>query len=234
METFEIPRRFRGPDRAANGGYTAGLVAGQATGPTRVRLKAPAPMDVPLRREQTEAGHSLWHGDVLIAESAAAALKISDDEIPTPASVDGGRPALLPELHPFPACFVCGHEREHGDGLCIFPSVVGSDGVVATSWTPPGTEGPVDPKLLWAALDCPGAWAYCADGELTPMVLGQLTVDHRAELRVGQPTTVVGWRRGAEGRKHFAGTAIWAGETLIAVGEAVWITVDAATWARIR
>jgi len=129
-------------------------------------------------------------------------------------------------LHPFPNCFVCGPKRAEGDGLRIFAGPVTGRKVVAAPWTPDetlaGSDGLVRLEFLWAALDCPGAFANGFPA--VPMVLGRLAARVLRPAHPGDKSVVVGWSEGVEGRKHIAGTALFGvdGE-LRAVARATWI-----------
>jgi hypothetical protein len=98
--------------------------------------------------------------------------------------------------------------------------------VVAAPWTPDetlaGADGLVRLEFLWAALDCPGAFANGFPA--VPMVLGRLAARVLRPAHPGDNSVVVGWSEGVEGRKHFAGTALFGvdGE-LRAVARATWI-----------
>src|SRR5207247_678747 len=65
--------------------------------------------------------------------------------------------------HPVPRCFVCGIERQPGDGLRILPGpLAGREHIYAAPWSADESVGDdsglVHPEFLWAALDCTGAF----------------------------------------------------------------------------
>jgi hypothetical protein len=162
-----------------------------------------------------------------VAEGAPARLELDVPDPVHPAdAMEAARRYPGFALHPYPTCFVCGPLREEGDGLRIFPGPVTGRDVVAAPWTPGRTlangDGMVRPEFVWAALDCPGAFAN-GFPEI-PMVLGRLTVELIRPVRAGQPLVVLGWSEGSERRKHFAGTAILADQgELLAQARAAWI-----------
>ncbi|MHB8642751.1 MAG: hypothetical protein ACYDA3_07695 [Gaiellaceae bacterium] len=208
-----IERRFRGPAMSGNGGYTCGLVAALAGNPAEVTLRVPPPLDVPLRVE----GTSVWAGETLVADAVPASV---DVVAPEPVPFDEAARAAKPDLDtPFPECFVCGHARE--DGLRIFAGPVPGRDVVAAPWVPRADE--CAPEFVWAALDCPGAYATGVPGRGT-VVLGRLAARVDRVPQAGERCVVVGWSLGDDGRKHFAGTALYgeAGD-VIGVARAVWI-----------
>ena len=82
---------------------------------------------------------------------------------------------------------------------------------------------PVGP-LVWAAIDCPGAFAVGADGR-GEVVLGRMAcrVERRPER--GEECVVVSWPLGADGRKLYAGTALFAASgELLALARQTWIS----------
>lgn len=238
---FVISRRFRGPATSGNGGYTAGMLAGLLTTepvPIRVVLRRPPPLDRPLvvRSISSPTGSlELADGDDVIATAATAEL--------------GGRPVAAVSTdaaravestykglhdHPFPGCFVCGTDRQPGDGLRLRPGMVGA-GRTACSWRPdpsladPADDGLVSPEFVWAALDCPGGWT--SDLEARPLVLGTMTTICRTKPRVHDDYVVVGALLAEEGRKTTTATALYDDSGgLLAQAEQVWIAVDPAAF----
>ena len=208
-----IARRFRGPRDSGNGGYSCGLVAAGVGNPAQVTLRLPPPLERPLRFD----GERLWDGSDVVAEAGAADLEL---EPPEAVSFAEATEAARPDREsPFPECFVCGHQRD--DGLRIFAASVPGRDVVAAPWVP--TAALCSPEFVWAALDCPGAYATGALGRGT-VVLGRLAADVRRVPEPGERCVVVGWRLGADGRKHLAGTALFGEDgDVVGVARATWI-----------
>jgi hypothetical protein len=214
-----IDPRFNGPAGSANGGYTCGLVADLVDGIAEVTLRRPPPLGRPLSVEQEDGRIVVRDGDAVVAEAVEAPFEVEVPEPPTyeeAARASSRYPGF--DVHAFPTCFVCGPEREVGDGLRIFAGPLG-DGRVAAPWTP--TE--VDRHVVWAALDCPGAIAvgFPNRGET---LLGRFSA-HIDELpEVGEACVVVGWPLGEEGRKLYAGTALYGeGGRPLARAKATWV-----------
>ncbi len=228
-EPLNIPSRFCGPPDSGNGGYTAGCLAAGLDGPVEVRLRHPPPVDHALARVQEGTEAVLYDGDQEVARARSAELTL---DVPPPPSLDRAR-AVEGQCqafasHPFPGCFVCGPDRGAGDGLRIFPGPV--NGEVAADWYPGSEFSDEDSRirleLIWAALDCPGSFALTPAPEKW-MVLGSLTASIDDRPTAGEPLVVTGWDLGRDGRKLFAGTALFneAGRCL-ARAKAVWIEVD--------
>jgi hypothetical protein len=212
-----IDNRFRGPSASGNGGYTCGIVAALVGGPTQVTLRLPPPLDRPLDVQRDGDVVRVLDGESVVAEAAPAQIEL---ELPEPVSFDDATRAAAPDLESeFPECFVCGHART--DGLRIFAGPVAGRDVVAAPWVP-GADA-VGPEFVWAALDCPGAYATGVLGRGT-VLLGRLAARVGRVPHAGERCVVVGWSLGDDGRKHHAGTALFgeAGDVL-GVGRALWI-----------
>jgi hypothetical protein len=223
MTTLTIPRRHNGPPQSGNGGWSAGALAAllldeDTSSPVRVRLLAPPPLDTPLDVTRED--------DQLVADSVMRAELVPDAQLTPVAPVTLAEAQAASERfhghteHPFPTCFVCGTDRAPGDGLRLFAGPIEA-GRVAAPWTPTET-GVAD---IWAALDCPGAWA--ADFGDRLLVLGTITARVDRTPVSGEPHVVVAEARGEDGRKAFAATSIYAPDgALIATAEQIWIRVD--------
>jgi hypothetical protein len=216
-----IPPRFNGPPGSANGGYACGLVSEALGGGFEVMLRRPPPLGV----ELDLVGHELKQGDVVIAEARRMTESVLD--APDPVSLEEAREASKRypgfEHHAYPTCFTCGPERD--DGLGIFPGPVeGREGVVASPWTP---REALRPEIIWAALDCPGGWAV-DDFQREGVLLGQMGAAIAALPPAGEPSVVIGWRIGEDGRKRFAGSALFSAEgDLLAAARSTWIVASA-------
>jgi hypothetical protein len=233
VETFSIERRFRGPEQSGNGGYVCGRIARYVPGTATVRLSIPPPLETPLHVDVTDGVARLLSGTILVGEGRAAQLDIA---APAPLSFDAASESSKHyhgfEQHTFPNCFVCGPERKPGDGLRIFAGAAPVGNVVAAPWIPHASLGtPVAPEFLWAALDCPGGFALWSPREGTTVVLGQLTASLRGRVMPGDKCVAMGWPLHVEGRKRFAGSAVYsaAGE-LVALARATWIEVPASAF----
>lgn len=223
-----IKSRFNGPPSAANGGYACGLIAATIGDSVSVRLQRPLPLDTPLKVES----HSDHEWRVFQEERLLAVATRSQvhARIPKPPSyleaLAASKNYLGFTAHIFPTCFVCGPQREVGDGLRIFAGSVPGRQLVAAAWLPQldlaDDSGKVRPEFIWAALDCPGYFASVI--EKRTAVLGELAVHIDRRVRMEEPCVVIGWRILVEGRKHKVGTALFDEEgVLCAVGMATWI-----------
>jgi hypothetical protein len=217
--TFE--RRFRGPLSSANGGYACGRIADYVDADAvEVTLRLPPPLERPLAVRRDGDRACLLDGDAVVAEARPADLAI---EPPVSVSRDEAAVASARHVHAgspeFRECFVCG-DRSTGDGLAIHVGAVpGREPLHAAPWTP----GEVGSDIVWAAIDCPGAYAVGAEGR-GEIVLGRMTACVFRVPGIGEPCVVTAWPEGEDGRKIFAGTALLTGDgELLALAYQVWI-----------
>jgi hypothetical protein len=221
VTSLTIDARFNGPPGSANGGYTCGVLAGLLGGAAEVTLRRPPPLDRPLEAARIDGGVRLLDGEAVVAEAISAEVTL---EPPDPVAPDEAVQAAARypgfRRHAFPTCFVCGPARAEGDGLRIFAGPVAGRDVFAAPWVAPAD---MSPALVWAALDCPGAIAvgFPDRGET---LLGRFAARVGRVPRPGESCVVVAWPLGEDGRKLYAGTALFseAGEPL-AVARATWI-----------
>ena len=219
-ETVTIDRRYRGPLRSANGGYACGLLGSRVGAGAQVTLRLPPPLERPLMIRRDGERLVLEDGDLLVAEAVAGDPALQPPSPPDPASAAAAAEGVGTFGPPeFAECFVCG-AREDGSGLAIHPGPVpGREGLVATTWT----AHDVSPEVIWAAIDCPGAYA-AGDPGRGAVVLGRMTARIDRLPEEGEPCVVVGWPLGEDGRKLFAGTALYGRDgTPLAVARQVWI-----------
>lgn len=228
QKTIIIEERFCGPPGMANGGYVCGIMAQALDGPAEVTLRRPIPVERPLRLERLSDGRiALQDGDDLLVEARPATLDLETPAPPTYAQAEEAAARYPgPGTHPLPQCFVCGPAREAGDGLHIFAGPVAGRSLVAAPWTPSPSlangTGTVAPHFLWAALDCPGAFAADPEQE-RPLLLGRLTAAVEQPVQPGERCVVAGWLLEQSGRKYFTGTAVFAPSgAVVARAKAVW------------
>jgi hypothetical protein len=222
MELVTIARRYRGPLDSANGGYAAGLLGARLGVAAEVTLRLPPPLERRLVVRPTDAGLALEDEDegAVVAEARPAEPGLDVPSAPSPteaaAAAEGVGGWGPPE---FAECFVCG-TRDDGSGLGIHPGPVpGHGGLVATTWV----AREASPEVVWAAIDCPGAYAT-GDPVEAPVLLGRITARIDRLPDEGEPCVVAGWPLGADGRKLFAGTALFGrGGELLAHARQVWI-----------
>ena len=214
-----LPYRFRGPLTSANGGYVCGrLAAFVDADEVEVTLRLPPPLERPLAVESDNDAVRLLDGDALVAEARPALV---DVELPAPVSVpdaNDARKSHVRDASPdFRECYVCGI-REDGLEISVGP-VVGREPLHASPMALPESTA----ELVWAAIDCPGAYAVAGAGRGEP-VLGRITARVERLPEEGEPCVVAAWPLGEEGRKLHAGTALYGRDGgVVALARQVWI-----------
>ncbi len=143
METVVIDRRFRGPPNSGNGGYVCGLIAKHIQGGAEVPLRAPPPLDRPLKLvENADSAVELRENDRLLGIGRKASVDVTNVPIITlPEAEEAASKIPYDEsTHKLPTCFVCGPSRAYPHGLHILagPSSRrnGESVVFASPWTP--------------------------------------------------------------------------------------------------
>jgi hypothetical protein len=230
-DTMIIESTYCGPSTSGQGGYVCGLLGSYIQGTAEVTLRIPPPLDRSLEVIVAGRDHvTLMDGDTLVAEARKVAFEL---DVPAPPSCDEAQSASKDyigfKIHPFPRCFVCGPERGIGDGLRIFPGPVQGGKMVAAPWSPYAAlsdgSGLVRREFVWAALDCPGAFAAMLEMPRV-IVLGKLAVTIMKDIQADARCIAIGWNIAQEGRKHLTGTAVFS-ETggLCAKAKATWIAL---------
>jgi hypothetical protein len=243
-DTLRIARRFNGPHDSGNGGYSAGLVASLLPNAdaVEVTIRAAIPLEQTLRAHPNGAGLDIMTDDastrILIMSAMPVHLETPDVKSPGLAAAEVAAATYRDVTdHVLPHCFVCGPARAEGDGLRIFadwlkdPAGVENPNlfpIVAAPWHPTpdlaDAAGRIAPEFMWAALDCPGAFAIDAE----PILLGRMSAKILRRPSVAAPIVVVAWSKGRERRKHFAGSALFTESgDLLAFSEQTWIQIDA-------
>jgi hypothetical protein len=234
--TITIARRFAGPPESGNGGYTAGRFAGSVgSQPVTVTLRKPPPLDRPLTLARVDGRSQLSDDGHVVAEASSGHFEhqpVTPVSRARAASVHAAYPGLFD--HSFNGCFVCGPEREVGDGMRLCPGPISVDRT-ACVWTPDASlADPVAQRFaalefVWAALDCPGGWT--SDLIARPLVLGRMTGAVHRLPEIGSPVVVVGQLYETDGRKTRTGTAAYdENNRLVGRAEQVWIEIDPAVF----
>jgi hypothetical protein len=216
-----LPRRFRGPLESANGGYASGRLAAFVDGEAvEVTLRLPPPLDRPLEVRADGETRLLLDGDALVAEARPTALSIEvPGPVPLPAAEEASARHLRVGDAAFGECFSCGI-RGDGDGLRIYAGPVsGREPLHAAPWEVRESSS----DIVWAAIDCSGAYAVGVEGR-GGVVLGRMAARVLRLPDVGSRCVVSAWPLGEDGRKLYAGTALFGADgELLAIARQTWI-----------
>lgn len=228
--TIRIAQRFCGPPNSGNGGYVCGLVAKHMEQPCQVTLHAPPPLDTDLQLHTHGDGLQLKLGEQLLASARPYTFELDIPPAPNLQEAEQAQRRFVGiQRHDLPGCFVCGTNREAGDGLRIFTGAVCEhQDRVAALWQPAAdlteASGLVASEYLWAALDCPGFFAVKPVSDMA--LLGRFSARMEQPVRAGETLIVSAWAISHEGRKHHAGSALYRSDaTRVAQAEATWISL---------
>ena len=237
MSKFVVARQFCGPPTSGNGGYVCGVLAKDIAGPATSVLRARPPLDeqLDLGVHQGVCQMTSQADGVLIGTGVASDGAILPS-IPEPPTLQAAReagarcPGLTERIHPI--CFTCGSERAQGDGLRVFAGQIegAPAGHVACAWTPDiafaDAEGLMPTEIVWAALDCPGFFAWVAREGRHGALLGTMTGEVLRRPHAGEDCIIMAWPLAREGRKETAGVALFdADGELLARAHQVWIVM---------
>lgn len=233
METIVIEPRFRGPPLSGNGGYIGGLLNRLGGGGRAVMMRAPAPLGTSMVFDTSTEPQRLTAGDTLIAEAVVASAATLPDA-PAPPTLAEARAAGQNYSCYHPTCFCCGDKLAPGEGLGISVGQVegAPAGLVAGVWQIgsdlAGVDGRVPEEIVWAAIDCPGSYAWTAfdgrSGGLTGTMQGEVI-----ELpRAGDECIVMAWPlEQVSQRRRTSGVALFSADgTLMARAHQVWIAIS--------
>jgi hypothetical protein len=239
IDRLIIPSIFVGPPKIANGGYVCGLMANFIDGPADVLIKMPTPVDHEMQVVKLEDGtYYLMDGEKVVVQAKAASLDLDVPKPPTyEMAVEAAKTSIALKDSPYPGwktlgihpfCFCCGADISETKGLKIHPGRINGSEIVAAPWIPApelGNEnGYVRQEFIWTALDCPGAFAFLELTDHRPGMSGRLVGKIDLPLIVGEPCVIIAWPVAIDGKKLFAGTAIFNAQGL-KVGHvlATWI-----------
>lgn len=229
MTIITVPARFRGPPQSGNGGYVAGLMARLAGGHRAVAMRAPTPLDVPLAFVSGEPAR-LMHGETPIAE-ASTADPAALPAPPAPPTLEAARAASAGYQSFHPICVCCASQLPPAEGLriCAGPLAGAPPGTVAAVWeVDPAfcdADGVAPEEVVWAAIDCPGFYAWVAVDGRHGALTGTMQAEVLARPRAGDACIVLAWplERVSE-RRYTSGVALFAADgALLARGVQTWI-----------
>lgn len=230
---IEIEQRFRGPPHSGNGGYVAGLLARLAGGHRAVLMRAPVPLDTPMRLDTDAEPARLMLADTLVAE-ARSADRAALPETPAPPTLDQARAAGADFTSFHPICVCCGDALTRDQGLGIRTGQLegAPPGTLAGVWRVDpafvGPDGLAPEEIVWAAIDCPGYYAWVALEGRHGALTGTMQAEVIDRPRVGDECIVMAWPwEHLSERRRTSGVALFAADgRLLARGYQVWVTTS--------
>ena len=234
--TMTVDPSIFGLPGIAFGGYLAGVlaVAARSQRSTKVTFLAPAPLGRALAVQPAGEQTMLREGDTLLARLEPGTAPDGPPRLPEWAEAQACTAEFLDGAEiTHPDCFGCGPARPPGTGLRVFTGLSARNDLVIAAWTPPEEmcrRGQLPTELVWAALDCPGAWARRRLGARDhPAVTASLTVDLRRPVRHHDQIVVVGWLIHSDHRKTWVGSSLISIDGRVqATAEALWIDIQPA------
>ncbi len=233
-----IKRRFIGPPNSANGGYACGRIAAFINGSAEVTLRRPPPIEKEMTvRAEVDGSVTMYDGAILIGSGQSVSFDPVPIEAPTLSQArDAAERTFDESLHTLPTCFVCGPHREPGDGLRIHVGPMDLldeqwKGILAAPWVPgenlADDGGIVLPEFVWAALDCPTAYACSSPAGMRHILLGRQAVEILRRPRVAEKCVIAAQELSHDGRKSYAAATLFGeGGEAIAHCKATWIEVE--------
>jgi hypothetical protein len=232
-QTVTVGERYFGFAGVGHGGYTSGLVSALVGGPTEVTIRQPIPLSQELHVQRMTHGRlQLRSNGTVILQGAPVAPR---REVPEPISFDEAVAASQRfaglRTNPSPKCLCCGPGRPEGEGLRVFAGPVeGRTDVVGAGWVPHANfangDGGVREEFVWAALDCPGAWAlaHSRPGELRGLVTVRITGEVLGPVVAGERHVVLAWAMSSRRRLLDCAAAVFTADgELRAHATAIWV-----------
>lgn len=232
-----VSSRFRGPPNSANGGYCAGYMAERLGGSGTVRLKAPVPLEEPLRFERENGADGVRErlrrvsDGSEIAEAWPATLADTAPPLPDAEHLQRLTDAFeRPDGNPYAHCFGCGEQREPDDAIRVLAGQLPGSGLSGAIWRArdefADDDGLLAPRYVWTALDCTSGLA-ALHLDRSPIITGTMQARLDAPVRTGADYAVLAWPIAKDGRKITTGSAIYGlNGALKAIGRVTWITIQ--------
>lgn len=222
-----IAKRFNGPPQSGNGGIGAGRFADFLDGPHTIRISAPIPLDTPLSIVRDGEKVFLLNGKQIIMAARPAELKLTAPSAP-PLNVarEANNHLINFGADGETSCFVCGRNRGVGDGMRVWAGEAEGHHGALEAWILHQAFCDEDdlmrPEYMFGALDCPGGASLPEENRR--VLLGEMTTVIHQRPRKGEELIIHAWHDHSDGRKHFAGTALYSADgTLLAQADTLWI-----------
>lgn len=224
-----IPRRFQGIQGMAQGGHLAGLVSQTVGYEITVRFRRPCPLETPLELASDGDGHMLRHGDTTILEASATHDPVPS--VPPPVTTEEAEEGRRwAESQAFAqnirTCFSCG---DSSHSLRVHAGLIDGSELAASPFSYPewmAPDGAVEPRFVWAPIDCAAGWRVSLGPNSRPAVTGGLRVAITELPRPGEPLIAVASADDWTGRTRSARSAIYRENgSLVAAADSIWVAV---------
>ncbi|MET0182330.1 MAG: hypothetical protein ABW199_05535 [Caulobacterales bacterium] len=234
MTRLIVARRYCGPPNSGNGGYVSGLLANTLGVHASVALRAPIPLDKDMTFLRDGENGQLRDGETLIAEAKRADRAALPVPPPAP-SLEEAREAGKRFVSFHPICLTCADKLGPTESLCVHAGQRSDapQGQMAAVWTADASfadeHGVLGEEFVWAALDCPGFYAWAETEGRHFALLGTMQAEVLTLPRAGREYVVSAWTLEQQSaRKRTSGVALYdADGALMARALQVWIRMDA-------
>ena len=217
--TVRIDPRFHGPPGSGNGGYTCGVLAALVGEPAEVTLRSPPPLDVAMSfRDGT-----LLHGEHVVAEARrvdALELELPADGPPTLAAAVQAAAGYVGASRSTPS------RRASSAGRCARRATASASSPARSETAASRLRGRRASRA--ASSSGPRSTARVRSRRATKAAArcssGASSARSRACPRTGRTASSSGGRSARDGRKRYAGTAVFSAEgEVLARARATWI-----------
>ena len=221
--TIDLLDTYVGMPDTMQGGYVAGLAAGDSNGPIRVRIrKAMHPGESLVR--SVEDDDALIHRDgELVMSASLGPLHVAPRSPIARDAIDAAMERPMAWEPPYPKCIGCGHEV---DGLGVRIRPLGDGSHVVAVWTPApqwaDQNGVIPREFIWTAFDCVTAYVLFVDPPEKSgggAVTGNIAAEFFGDVRVGETYAFQAWRERDDDRSIICGGALYGPAGLVAVAD---------------
>lgn len=223
VTNIELVERYVGMPDTMQGGYVAGLAAGDADGPVRVQIRKPMYPGEVLVRTVKQNDTMVHRNDELVMVATPGPLHVQARSPISRQAVDAAMKPALPFDPPYPNCIGCGHSP---DGLGVRIRALGDQRHAVAIWSPTAewgdTNGVVPRHLIWTAFDCVTSWAIFVDPPNSSdggAVTGNIAAEFRGDVLVGETYVFQSWRERDGNRNIICGGALYGPDGLVAVAD---------------
>ncbi len=221
--TLELLDTYIGMPGTMQGGYIAGLAAGDSDGPIRVRIRRPLHPGESVVRTVEDGKTVVHRGDERVMAASNSPLHVAAQAPIARDKIDAAMGRPMGWDPPYPNCIGCGHEV---DGLGVRIRPLGDGKHVVAVWSPApqwaDEDGVIPREFIWTAFDCVTAYVLFVDPPSIPgggAVTGNIAAEFFGQVRVGDTYTFQSWRERDDERSIICGGALYGPSGLVAIAD---------------
>ncbi|MEC7914664.1 MAG: hotdog fold domain-containing protein [Actinomycetota bacterium] len=221
--TLELLDTYVGMPGTMQGGYVAGLAAGDSEGPVRVRIRKALHPGESLVRTVEEGRTLVLREEELVMTATPGPLHVAARSPIPREDIDAAMGRPLGWDPPYPTCIGCGHEV---DGLGVRIRPLGDGKHVVAVWSPApqwaDPDGVIPREFIWTAFDCVTAYVLFVDPPTISgggAVTGNIAAQFFGEVRIGETYTFQSWRERDDEKSIICGGALYGPSGLVATAD---------------